>query len=280
MYDHKALNDMIYIPGIGFGTYKLTGEEGKQAILDALEVGYRLIDTAQMYKNEEQVGQAIQESGIARDQIFITSKLENSVRGYDATIQAVEQSLKKLQTDYVDLFLLHWPIPKDYKEDWQEMNNETWKALEKLVAEEKILAIGVSNFYPLHIEALEEYATIPPAVNQIRLTVGDCKEDLVKYCQDKGIVIEAYSPLGRGEAFENEELKAIAKKYNKSVAQVMLRWSIQKGFIPIPKSSHKQRMQENIDIYDFSLTEEEMLTLSAIKGYEEETSLHPEKINF
>jgi len=277
---YQYLSDGHKIPSIGFGTYKLLGKEGKEAIVQAIKVGYRLIDTAQMYGNEDLVGQAIVESGIARDDLFVTTKLNNPIRDYDQVIQSIEESLHKLQSNYIDLVLLHWPIPVDYKDNWQEKNNEAWSALEFLVTTGKIKYLGVSNFYPEHLQPLLENALINPVINQIRLSIGDYKQELVAYCKENDMLVEAYSPLGRGKAYQNQIVIDIASKYSVSISQLMLRWSLQHGFIPIPKSSHLERIKENIDVFNFEISSEDMLVLDSIKGYEEEASLHPEIIGF
>jgi len=278
--EYKYMKNGLRIPTIGFGTYKLLGEEGKTAIINAIKDGYKLIDTAQMYGNEDLVGQAIIESGIPREDLFITTKVNNPIRDYDKVITSIDESLKKLQTNYVDLVLLHWPIPLDYRDNWIVKNNEAWTALEFLVTTGKIKSIGVSNFYPEHLEPLLQDCLIEPCVNQIRLSIGDYKEELVDYCFRNDLVIEAYSPLGRGKAGDNTIIIDMANKYNVAISKLMLRWSLQHGFIPIPKSSHDNRIKENLDVFNFEISSEDMNILDNIKGYSEETSLKPELIQF
>lgn len=223
----KALTDCytlangVKIPCIGFGTWQTpNGEVAVSSVLSALEAGYRHIDTAQGYGNEESVGIAVKQSGIDRKELFLTSKLTNSEHGYEKTLAAFETTLEKLGTDYLDLFLIHWPNPIAFRDHWQEANAGTWKAFEELYRSKRIRAIGISNFRPRHMEELSRTAEIAPMVNQIRLCPGDTQDEVVEYCRTHNILLEAYSPLGVGKIFEVPEMKALAEKYQKSIAQI------------------------------------------------------------
>ena len=236
MLNYK-LNNGMSIPQIGFGTWQTPdGDVAESSVLHALEAGYRHIDTAAIYGNEESVGRAIKKSGINREELFITTKLWNNNHSYEKAKAAIDESLKKLDLDYVDLYLIHWPNPLEIRETYVEGNAESWRAMEEAVAEGKIKAIGVSNFHPHHLDELLKTAKIKPAVNQIFLNPSDSQPEIVAYCQEKDILLEAYSPLGTGRIFEIIELQEIAERYNKTVAQVVIRWSLQHGFLPLPKS--------------------------------------------
>lgn len=257
--DTYTLNNGVEIPCIGFGTWTITDRDTCiSAVQDALNAGYRHIDTAQAYQNEAFVGEAIANSGVKRDEIFITSKLSNKVRGYDETIQAVEQTLKDLQTDYLDLFLIHWPNPIAFRDNWKEMNAESYRAMEDLNKQGKIRAIGISNFRKHHIEALMKTATVKPVINQIELHPGLLQEERVNYAHDHDMLIESYSPLGQSRLIEKSEFDVLCKKYNKATAQIILRWQIQKGHLPLPRSTNTQRIAMNLDIFDFELSDEDM----------------------
>lgn len=256
-----TLNSGISIPVIGFGTYKSTISEGYKVVSDAIKAGYRHLDTAALYENEEEVGRAVEMSGIARSDFFITSKLRRNSLGYKSTKSELEESLMKLKTDYLDLYLIHWPR-SDYGredfDDWKEQDKESWRAMEEMVKEGKIRSIGVSNFLPHHIDNLLEDAEIIPAVNQLELHPGYLQEEAVEYSRSKGIEIEAWSPMGRARVLENPLLKEIAEKYGISVAHLCLCFCLQSGFIIIPKSTHFDRMQENLNAEDNLLSEEDM----------------------
>lgn len=265
--DTYTLNNGVEIPCIGFGTWQTPdGEVAVASVLKALEAGYRHIDTAQAYKNEESVGLAIKQSGIDRKELFITSKLANPSHGYQETLDAFELSLKKLQTDYLDLFLIHWPNPVYYRDHWQKTNAETWRAFEELYAAGKIRSIGISNFLPHHIDALLETAKVVPMVNQIRLCPGDTQDELTAYCRKKNILLEAYSPLGTGKIFEVEAMQQLAEKYDRTIAQICLRWSLQMGFLPLPKSVTPARIIENTQVFDFELEEKDVELICNLKG--------------
>lgn len=263
---YKLLNG-VKIPCLGFGTWQVeSGEEAISSVLSALKIGYRHIDTAQMYENEQSVGLAVKQSGIDRKEIFITSKLSNTVRGYQQTLDAVEQSLKKLQTDYLDLFLIHWPNPISFRNNWQEMNAQTWRALEELYRDKRLRALGVSNFHPHHIAALLKTASVVPMVNQIRLCPGDTQDKVANYSRAQGMLLEAYSPFGTAKIFDVPQMKEFANKYGKTIAQVAIRWSLQRGYLPLPKSVNFDRIKENADVFDFDLEEDDVQAIADLKG--------------
>lgn len=264
---YYTLKDGNRIPVVGFGTWQAeSGEIAKQAVKSALEAGYRHIDTAMIYGNEESVGEAIKESGIPRERLFITTKLWNKDHSYDKAKLAIDESLERLGLDYLDLYLIHWPNPVDYRDHWQEANAGAWKAMEEALNSGKVKSIGVSNFLTHHLKALEETASFQPVVNQIYLNPSDQQQEIVSYCKNKGILLEAYSPLGTGDIFKLDELEEIAKAHGKTVAQVVLRWSLQKGFVPLPKSVTPSRIKENIELFDFELSEFEMGLIDALQG--------------
>jgi diketogulonate reductase-like aldo/keto reductase len=265
--DTYTLSNGVEIPCIGFGTWQTPdGEVAVSSVLSALEAGYRHIDTAQGYGNEESVGIAVKKSGIKREEIFITSKLANNDHGYERTMAAFEGTMKRLDMDYLDLYLIHWPNPIAFRDNWQEANAGTWKAFEELYKAKRIRAIGISNFHPHHIEELMKTATIAPMVNQIRLCPGDTQDEVVDYCRAHNILLEAYSPFGVGKLFEVPEMKALAEKYGKTIAQIAIRWSLQRGYLPLPKSVTPARIRENVDVFDFELEESDVELIANLKG--------------
>ena len=262
-----TLANGVQIPAVGLGTWQTPDDEtGYQAVLSALKLGYRHIDTAQGYRNEDIVGRTVRDSGISREEVFITSKLDNPNHGYDNTMRSFEGTLQRLGTDYVDLFLIHWPNPLQYRSTWQQTNAETWKAFEELYHAGKIRAIGISNFRQHHIDELLKTAEITPMVDQIRLCPGDTQDELVKYCRERNILLEAYSPLGTGQIFKVPEMQALAEKYHKSIAQICIRWSLQNGFLPLPKSVTAERISENIDVFGFELSDEDVDLIAGLTG--------------
>lgn len=262
-----TLSNNVSIPELGFGTWQApNGDVAVSAVKKALEVGYRHIDTAQGYKNEDSVGQAIKESGIPREEIFLTTKLWNENHSYDLVLSSFEESLKKLQTDYIDLFLIHWPNPVKFRDNWQSANAETWRAMEELYQAGKIKAIGVSNFLPHHFEELKKTATIFPMVNQIFLAPGELQKEVVSYCQEHNVLLEAYSPLGTGKIFDVPEMQELSDKYGKTIAQIAIRWSLQHGFLPLPKSVTPSRIEENLAVFDFELSDEDMQRIDQLDG--------------
>lgn len=265
--DTYTLKNGVEIPCIGLGTWQVPdGEIAYRAVRDALSLGYRHIDTAAIYGNEASVGRAVRESGIPREEIFVTSKLWNTVRGYEETKKAFEETLGRLGLEYLDLYLIHWPNPVGFRSRWQEANAETWRAMEELYKAGRIRAIGISNFHEHHIDALLKTAEIAPMVNQIRLCPGDTKDALVAYCRKHGMLLEAYSPFGTGKALQVPELQEMAAKYGKTVAQLLVRWSLQMGFLPLPKSTKAERIRENADVFDFEVDEDDVLYIAGMKG--------------
>ncbi len=253
------LNDGNLIPQIGYGTYQAPeGDVAISSVQLAIEMGYRHIDAAALYGNEVSVGEGIKRSGVDRAEIFVTSKVWNTDRGYDRTIRAFERTLSDLGLDYLDLYLIHWPANAMRFPNWKEINIDTWRALEDLKKQGKVKSIGVCNFMVNQLEPLLEEAEIQPAVNQIEFHPGHTQKEVVDFCQSRGIVIEGWSPLGVGKLIGNEVLVSIAKNHNRSTAQVALRWAVQHNVIPLPKSVTPSRMKENMNVFDFELSSEEM----------------------
>ena len=265
----------VKVPEIGFGTWHIKEEKTlENSISWALESGYKHIDTASKYCNEEFIGKTLKKLKIPRDEIFITSKLWNTDKGYNQTIKAFNETLKRLKTDYLDLYLIHWP--KKYK-NWKEDNIETWKAMEMLYKQGKIKAIGVSNFLVQHLEALLKDIDIPPMINQIEYHPGFMQKETVEYCKKNNIIIEAWSPLGSGSMLDNEQLKEIANKYNKSVAQICIKWCLQNGIVTLPKSTNKDRIKENINVYNFNISTDDMNFINSMECFSS-SGLNPNKI--
>jgi 2,5-diketo-D-gluconate reductase A len=253
-----TMHDGARIPQFGFGVFQIPPDETADAVRTALDAGYRHIDTAQMYRNEEGVAEGIKRSGVARDDIFITTKLNNDRHGHDSAIEALDESLRKLGTDHVDLFLIHWPQAKLKK------FVETWKAFEKLAADGRARSIGVSNFEPEHLETLANETDTVPAVNQIELHPGLQQAQLRAYHREHGIITEAWSPLAQGKVFGDQVIVDLAQKHDKSPAQVVLRWHIQLGNVVFPKSSTPSRVRDNIDVFDFELSDEDMAAIGGL----------------
>jgi diketogulonate reductase-like aldo/keto reductase len=255
-----TLNNGLNIPQVGLGVWQAAeGAEVENAVQSALESGYRLIDTAAIYGNEKGVGKAMKTSGVPREEIFLTTKLWNAHHEYDAALRAFDESLQKLDTDYVDLYLIHWPLPMEGK------FTQAWKALEKIYADGRARSIGVSNFKPAHLDTLLVESEIVPAVNQIELHPMLTQRETRDYCAPHNIIIESYSPIMRGgEILENELISGLAQKYSKTPAQIVLRWHVQNGFIVIPKSVNAERIKENIDLFDFELTEDDVQQIDAM----------------
>ena len=265
--DTYKLANGVGIPCIGFGTWQTPdGDVAVNSVRSAIEAGYRHIDTAQAYGNEASVGEGIRQSGIRREDLFITTKLWNMNHSYKLAMSTFEESMNKLGLDYLDLFLIHWPNPIAFRDHWEEANAESWKAMEELYEAGKIRAIGISNFRPHHIEALMKTAKIAPMVNQIRLCPGDTQDETVAYCRAQGMVLEAYSPLGVGRIFEVPEMQQLAEKYGRSIAQICIRWSLQRGYLPLPKSVTPSRIQENLKVFDFELDEDDVQLIADLKG--------------
>ena len=275
-----VLNNDYKIPSIGFGTFRTpSGEETEQSVLNAIKAGYRHIDCAAAYGNEKSVGDAIRKSGVAREELFITSKLWNDEKGYEKTIAAFNKTLEDLQLDYIDLYLIHWPIAKATKNNWQEANSESWRAFEDLYKQGKIKAIGVSNFLPHHFEPLLKTAKIKPMVNQIEFHPGMLQEETVEFCKKNNILVEAWAPFSNGQILSNPVLTEIADKYNKSVAQLSLRWIIQKGIVPLPKSVTPERIKSNLEVFDFEISAQDSETIDKLTNCGG-SGLHPDEVDF
>lgn len=255
--EYVTLSNGVKMPQLGYGVYQVSKEECERCVLDALKTGYRHIDTAQSYFNEEEVGLAVEKSGLPREEIFLTSKVWIEHYGYEKTKQSVYESLRKLRTDYLDLMLLHQPFSDYYG---------AWRALEDLYAEGKIRAIGISNFYPDRMVDLCCFSRIKPMVNQVETHPFNQQVEAQRWMQKYGVAIEAWAPFGegRGGLFTNAAIAAIAEKHGKTIAQVILRWELQRGIVVIPKSTHIERMEENLDVFDFSLSEQDMSAMASL----------------
>lgn len=262
-----TLSNGVKIPCIGFGTWKMPDEVVEDAVSNAISCGYRHIDTAAAYFNEVGVGKGIKKSGIAREELFVTSKLPNVDHGYEKALASFHESLKRLNLDYLDLYLIHWPVVEEQKDRFEEDIIETWRAFEQLYVEGKIRAIGVSNFMIEHLEILLKHSKVKPMVNQIQLN-PQCTEDKLRaFCRENHICVEGWSPLIQGKAFEIEILQDMAKKYNKTIAQICIRFVFQLGVIPIPKSANPGRIANNADIFNFEISEEDMKTIASLNVY-------------
>lgn len=265
--DTYTLNNGVKIPIIGFGTWQTPdGDVAEHAVESALNAGYRHIDTAAAYGNEESVGEALKRSGVNRHDLFITTKLWNADHGYRSAKAAIDRSLQNLKVDYLDLYLIHWPNPVDMRDHWAEANAESWRAMEEAVQAGKIRAIGVSNFRKRHLDELLKTAEIKPVVNQIMLNPSDLQPDVVKVNNELKLLSEAYSPLGTGGLLGNETVNEIASEVGKSPAQVLIRWSLEHGFLPLPKSVHDKYIRANAEVFDFNLSSEQMNKLDSLHG--------------
>ncbi|MET0449917.1 MAG: aldo/keto reductase [Aeromicrobium sp.] len=269
-----ALNNGVEIPQLGFGVFQIDPAETKEATLTALEVGYRHIDTAQMYGNEEGVGDAIAASGLDRDDIFVTSKLNNGFHAHDDALAEFDKSLERLKIEKIDLFLIHWPLPGidiDFV--------ETWKALEEIYASGRARSIGVSNFQPTHLRRIVQEADVVPAVNQIEVHPFLTQDDVRAVNAEHGVATEAWSPIAKGQVLDNPVIKGIAIEHDKTPAQVVLRWHVQRGDIVFPKSVTRARVEENFDIFDFELSGSEIGFISALNK-DERTGPNPDEFNY
>lgn len=261
LQDKVTLNNGIKIPGFGLGVFKVeAGATTYDTVRTALKLGYRLIDTAAIYGNEEAVGKAIHDSGIPREEIFVTSKVWNDDQGYEETLAAFDTTMEKLGLEYLDLYLIHWPITGKFK--------DTWRALEKIYRDGKVRSIGVSNFHVHHLQELLKDAEVKPVLNQIEYHPHLTQEDVLQFCKENAIQMQSWSPLKRGEIITEPVIKEIADKHGKTPAQIVLRWNLQNGVITIPKSVKEHRMQENADIFNFELTEDEMEKLNDLNKNE------------
>ncbi len=262
--DVFELANGVEIPCIGYGTWQTPdGDVAKNSVVEAIKAGYRHIDTAFAYGNEDSVGAGIKASGIAREELFVTTKHWVTERGYEKTVAAVETSLKNLGLDYLDLYLIHWPCVEKVNPNWKEINADTWRGFEKMYKDGKIRALGVSNFEKKHLDALLETAEVKPAVNQIEFHPGYTQMDNVNYSKELGMVVEAWSPLGNGAVLKDENLGKIAAKYGKSTAQLCIRFALQSGVLPLVKSVTPSRIVENTQVFDFEITAEDMAAIAA-----------------
>lgn len=259
-----TMNNGVQIPAVGFGTYKAADGKSADVIKKAIESGYRYFDTASFYGTEPYLAEAIRQSGLPRKDFFIASKLWKSEMGYENAREAFQRTLENLDTDYLDLYLIHWPLPEPGYENWKELDKETWRALEELYAEGKIRAIGLSNFLPHHMENILAGCTVRPAVDQIEYHPGYSQEATVQYCKEKGILVQAWSPIGRSRVLEDPLVCELAAKYRVSPAQICLKFAVQRGIIPLPKSSSPERMKQNMDLFSFEMDQEDIWRLATM----------------
>lgn len=264
IYDTYTLSNGVKIPCVAYGTYKAKDDNGAEIICAAMEEGYRYFDTASYYETEEYVAEAIRRSGLPREDFFITTKLWKEEMGYEEALAACERSLKRLNTDYIDLYLIHWPKPTPDCKDWKQLDIDTWRALEKLYKEGKVRAIGVSNFLPHHLDNILENCEIKPMVDQIEYHAGYTQEATVQYCKQHDILVQAWSPISRGRIFHDVTLIELAEKYQVSIAKLALRFCIQNGIVPLPKAATRERMRENMNLFDFEISDEDMKRINTI----------------
>ncbi|MET7952527.1 aldo/keto reductase [Mesorhizobium sp. B2-3-3] len=267
-----TLNNGVEIPQLGFGTFQIPPQETRETTLAALKAGYRHIDTAQMYGNEKEVGEAVRDSGLDRGDVFVTSKLDNGAHAYDDALHAFEGTMEKIRLDYLDLFLIHWPLPD--RGDFVE----TWKALEEIYRSGRVKSIGVSNFQPHHLRRLLDGSVVVPAVNQIEVHPYLTQDAVRSFGAEHGIATEAWSPIAQGKVLDDPTLVRIAERVGKSTAQVTLRWHLQRGDIVFPKSVTRRRIEENFDLFDFELTEGDIGEINALNR-DERTGLDPDRFN-
>lgn len=283
--DTFTLRNGVKMPGIGFGTYKATeGNDAEESVREAVRLGMRHIDCASFYKNEDGVGRglaaAMSENGLGRGDMFITSKVWTADKAYDDAVRSCRESLEKLGLEYLDLLLIHWPADDHAYPDWKEINFDTWRAFTDLYKDGLVRAIGVSNYWPEHLEPLMDLE-VPPMVDQIEYhpgymqngVSGYCPDDVPAYCRDHGILVEAWSPLGRAKVLQDPLLVSLAEKYGRSTSQICLRWEIQHEIVPLPKSVHKDRIKENTEVFDFDLSADDMSLIDAmpISGFSTHT---------
>ena len=262
--EHYVLNNDVEIPAVAFGTYKAADGKSADVIRAAIGAGYRYFDTASFYGTETYLAEAIRESGISRGEFFIASKLWKDEMGYENVKSAFERTLNNLRTDYLDLYLIHWPLPEPGYKEWRQLDKETWRAMEELYEAGKIRAIGLSNFLPHHIENILKDCRVRPAVDQIEYHPGYSEEAVVNYCRERGILVQAWSPIGRSRVLDEPLVKELAAKYDVSPAQICLKFAVQRNIIPLPKSSSEDRMRENLDLYSFELEQDDIWRLSTM----------------
>lgn len=273
-----TLSNGVEIPAVGFGTYKAADGKSAEVISAAIEAGYRCLDTASFYETEEYVADAVENSGLPREDFFITSKLWKTELGYQNAKDAFERTLERLRTDYLDLYLIHWPLPSAGYKEWEKLDAETWRALEELYEEGRIRAIGLSNFLPHHIENLLRSCRIKPMTDQLEFHPGYSQEAAVNYCKSHGILVQAWSPIGRRRVIQEPLVTSLAEKYGVSPAKICLTYAVQKGVMPLPKASTIERMKENIDIFNFKMDQEDIYRLETMPqaGWSGE---HPDREN-
>lgn len=262
--DYAELSNGTYIPQIGFGTYHAADNHGQSVLEEALLCGYRSFDTAVLYKNESLLGAAVQVSGLPRQSLFLASKVPQNDLGYDRLLYHVEQSMQRLQTDYLDLYMIHWPAEERHTEAWRRLDRETWRAMERLYEQGVLRAIGVSNFMPHHLLSLFATANIRPMVNELEFHPGYTQDYAVDFCQRNDIVIEGWSPIGRGKLLKLPLLQEMSVRYGKSPAQICIRFALQRNVLPLPKSTTRERMLENLDVFDFKLSEDDISRLATL----------------
>ena len=262
--ERYVLNNGVEIPAVAFGTYKAADGKSADVIRAAIGAGYRYFDTASFYGTETYLAEAIRESGIPRREFFIASKLWKDEMGYENVKSAFERTLNNLRTDYLDLYLIHWPLPEPGYKEWRQLDKETWRAMEELYEAGKIRAIGLSNFLPHHIENILKDCRVRPAVDQIEYHPGYSQEAVVNYCRERGILVQAWSPIGRSRVLDEPLVKELAAKYDVSPAQICLKFAVQRNIIPLPKSSSEERMRENLDLYSFELEQDDIWRLSTM----------------
>ncbi len=265
MDKYVSLRNGVLMPTIGYGTWQLpSGKETTRSVIAAIECGYRYIDTAYSYGNDFYVGKAIKETGTVRNDLFVANKVYHTFQNSSAVVECCKKSLKLMKLDYFDLYLIHWPAPVT-KEGWKEINSEMWSGMEQLYREGCVRSVGTSNFLPHHLEALKEYgAQTYPMVNQVEFHPGCLKEQILEYCHNHQIVVQGWSPLGSSQLLNNQLILELAKKYQKTPAQICLGWALQHNVIPVPRSQNPERMANNLDVYDINITAEDMMLLDSL----------------